>query len=140
VAANEGRLISLGDILDAYRILSAMPGTLFVEGVGGWCVPLSGSLGMNNVAERLGIPVILVVGLRLGCINHALLTRLAIGESNLDIAGWVANQTDPDYRYSDRTVEYLNESLGCNLLGVVPFLSTDELSRIDSFLDIDCLL
>ncbi len=139
-AESEGREIDLAGIFRAYREISSRPGFLFVEGIGGWCVPLTRSAGMNDLVKELDIPVILVVGLRLGCINHALLTRQAIATSNVPLAGWVANQMDPDYRYSVPTVSYLSDVFESPLLGVIPFLPAPGLADIDSCLETDCLL
>ena len=90
-AALEGRSIALGPLVAQARALAARADVLVVEGVGGFCVPLGPEGDTADLAVALGYPVILVVGLRLGCINHALLTAEAVRARGLRLAGWVAN-------------------------------------------------
>ncbi|RMH92908.1 dethiobiotin synthase [Lysobacter pythonis] len=89
--------IGLGEIAEAHRRLRAMPGVegVLVEGVGGWLAPLSESLEQADVARALGLPVLMVVGLRLGCVHHARSTWRAILADGCEFAGWVANPVDP---------------------------------------------
>ena len=93
-------------ILDAYRRLAAASDLLLVEGAGGWLAPISATETMADVAEQLALPVILVVGLRLGCLNHALLTRDAMRARGLPFAGWIANK--PADRNAVRRRQYRN--------------------------------
>lgn len=96
---------------------------IVVEGVGGWLVPLNACDSMADLAQRLDLPVVLVVGMRLGCLNHALLTAAAIEQSGLPLVGWVANQIDPDYARCEDNITTLNTRLGVPLLLSLPWLS-----------------
>lgn len=95
-AAQTGMEIKLETITAAYAALARISDVVVVEGVGGFRVPLSASLDTADLAQALNLPVVLVVGMRLGCLNHALLTAEAIQQRNLRWAGWVANELDPD--------------------------------------------
>jgi dethiobiotin synthetase len=122
-AALEGVTIEPVPILTAYaEILGASDATV-VEGVGGFCVPFSEDFDSADLAVQFGLPVVLVVGMRLGCINHALLTAEAIIARGLVLAGWVANQVDPDMRFADENVAELARRLPAPLLGRVPRLN-----------------
>lgn len=94
---------------------------IVVEGVGGWQVPLNRRHTAADLAQRLGLPVVLVVGLRLGCLNHALLTAAAIRAGGLEIAGWVANLIDPQFRHVDDNIAALKARLDAPLLMRVPW-------------------
>ncbi len=119
----EGVRIEPVTILTAYaEILGASDATV-VEGVGGFCVPFSDDFDSADLAVQLGLPVIMVVGLRLGCINHALLTAEAIVARGLVLAGWVANQVDPSMRFADENVAALAQRMPAPLLGRVPRLN-----------------
>jgi dethiobiotin synthetase len=126
----EGVRIEPVPILTAYaEILGASDATV-VEGVGGFCVPFSEEFDSADLAVQLNLPVIMVVGLRLGCINHALLTAEAIVARGLVLAGWVANQVDPDMRFADENVAALEQRMPAPLLGRVPRL--DQPSAADA--------
>ena len=110
--------------------------SVVVEGAGGWIVPINNKLTMADVAIRLGLPVVLVVGIRLGCINHALLTVEAIKCSGLPFYGWVANNIVENTE-SDAIIESLKGRIPVPCLGVVPVLSAtqvaiDHITLLDS--------
>ncbi len=94
---------------------------VLVEGAGGWLSPLDNKLTNKTFAEQLGLPVILVVGLRLGCINQALLSVLAIQQSKLNLCGWVAMQIDEKMLYIEENIAYLQTHISPPLLTVIPF-------------------
>lgn len=94
-----------------------------IEGAGGWQVPLNDSATMADLAVGIGAPVILVVGMRLGCINHALLTVAAVAAAGLPLAGWVANHIDPDMAVSEENVTTLKNRIPAPLLGQVPAMN-----------------
>ena len=97
IAAREAKTpVELAVIEEAFRSCQSRADAVIVEGVGGWCVPLGESLWIEDVARLLRLPVLLVVGVRLGCINHAVLSARAIIESGFPLLGWVANVIDPD--------------------------------------------
>ena len=104
--------IELDVIADSYSRLAGIADAVVVEGAGGVLVPLAPRRDMLDIPARLRVPVLLVVGIRLGCINHALLSALAIRTRNLELAGWVANRIDPQMREPDANVSALSERLG----------------------------
>ncbi len=117
-AAEAGVRIALEPIQRAYAGLAARADAVIVEGAGGWLAPIDGSRTMADVAEALGLPVILVVGLRLGCLNHAALSAGAIRASRVPLAGWIANAIDPHF---DRVAD--NLQMLARLLGGAPLLT-----------------
>ncbi len=119
-AAEEGVNIEFAPIKAACRTAMEAADLVIVEGVGGFCVPLSGDHNTADLAAALGLPIILVVGMRLGCLNHALLTAEAIASRGLTIAGWVANLIDPAMSHFDQNLSTLRELLYAPLLGVIP--------------------
>jgi dethiobiotin synthetase len=115
-----GVAIEFPRILLAYRELAARADTVIVEGVGGFCVPLNDRQDSADLARQLGLPVILVVGMRLGCLNHALLTVRAIADQQLECTGWVANVLDAGMPALQENIAALRERIGAPLLGVIP--------------------
>ncbi len=120
-AAEEGVRIDAGRIRDAFAALTTRADVVFVEGVGGFRVPLDDDYDTADLARDMGLPVILVVGMKLGCINHALLTAEAIAARGLNLAGWVANRIDPAMLRFEQNLDALSQRLSAPLLGVVPF-------------------
>lgn len=120
-AEEEGRRIELATIVDAFAQLRARADVdaVVVEGVGGFCVPLGDEHDAADLAVALQLPVILVVGMRLGCISHALLTQQAIAARGLPLAGWVANRIDPAMARFDENLAALQARIKAPLLGVV---------------------
>jgi dethiobiotin synthetase len=110
----------------AFAQLQAMADAVLVEGVGGFCVPLGASCDTADLAALLKLPLILVVGMRLGCINHALLTQQAIAARGLPLAGWVANRIDPAMSRFAENLAALQARLPAPLLGVVEYGTTPE--------------
>jgi dethiobiotin synthetase len=110
--------------------------TVLVEGAGGWLVPLNDTETMVDVAAGLGYPVILVVGMRLGCLNHALLTVQAIESAGLSLAGWVANTTGPVMDAFDDNLQTLEQRLPALRLGSVPYLGASATpEQVNTWLD-----
>ena len=134
-AEQAGAAIESELILDAYRNLSSVADIVIVEGVGGFCVPLNFGEDSADLAQRLGLPVILVVGLRLGCLNHALLTAHSIRAKGLTLAGWIANRIDPAMAAAERNVAALAERLAAPLLGVVEFMAAPNSEHVAGRLD-----
>jgi dethiobiotin synthetase len=114
-----GAVIDLDVIAAAYARLAARADAVVVEGAGGALVPLTRQTDMLDIPKRLGLPVLLVVGIRLGCLNHALMSALAINARGLVLAGWVANRIDPAMREGDANVATLVERLPAPLVGDV---------------------
>jgi dethiobiotin synthetase len=121
-AIDAGIEVDLGRIKSAFTELRARADRVVVEGVGGWCVPLSGHATVADMVLELGLPAIMVVGMRLGCLNHALLTEHAISDSGARLLGWVANCREPDDFDLRRCVETLETRIRAPLLGIVPRL------------------
>jgi dethiobiotin synthetase len=119
-AALAGVEIELAPILAAHARLAALGEVVLVEGVGGWLAPLSATLDQPALARALGLPVILVVGLRLGCLNHARLSVRAIQADGLALAGWIASDVDPTLEYAGEYFEALQRVLPAPLLGRLP--------------------
>jgi dethiobiotin synthetase len=119
-ARHEGVTIGHGKILAAYHRLAAMADVVLVEGAGGWLAPISGVETMADVAGKLDLPVILVVGLRLGCLNHALLTREAIRARGIRFAGWIANKLRSEMPLASANIETLSSRFGMAPLAIVP--------------------
>jgi len=113
---------------------------VLVEGAGGWRVPINPRETLADVAVQLGAGVILVVGMRLGCINHALLTAEAIHRDGLPLAGWVANQPGERMNRHEENLDTLRRLLPAPLLGDVPFMRTPGGSEMAVHLDIRPLL
>ena len=139
-ATQAGVTIQLDVIVAAYRALQAQADVVVVEGAGGWLVPLNPQHSMADLASQLGLPVILVVGMRLGCINHALLTVAAIAQSGVPLAGWIANQTLPAMPAFNGNLASLRARIAAPLLGVVPWLAVPDQKRIAIHLDLDAIL
>ena len=111
-------------ILDRFARLRRLAPWVVVEGVGGWLTPLGPRLTMADVAHSLRLPVILVVGVRLGCLNHALLTTEAIRHRGMTLAGWVANLVDPDMTMAEENVSTLRDRIEAPLLASFPHFDT----------------
>ena len=111
-----GEAIDLDRIGSAYGRLAQAADAVVVEGAGGVLVPLGRGTHMLDIPARLGLPVLLVVGVRLGCLNHALLSALALGSRGIRLAGWVANRVDPAMREGDANVAALIERLPAPLV------------------------
>lgn len=132
-AAAAGDTIVFGRIMDAFHELCASAPYLVVEGAGGWLVPLNGQQTMEDLARLMHLPVVLVVGMRLGCINHALLSHRAIRGAGVPFAGWVANHVDPVWRDAASSLSTLTAALGPPL-AVVPYGDATEALEIAPFL------
>ena len=122
-AANEGVRIEPEPIFRARDALAAQADLLLIEGVGGFRVPLDDDYDTADLAVALGAPVILVVGLRLGCINHALLTVDAIAARGLPLAGWIGNAIDPEMSRREENLTALEARIDAPLLGTLPHLA-----------------
>lgn len=123
LAAQEvGIKIELENVFNHFEILKQHSETILVEGVGGWMAPLGHVITNEHLAKTLGLPVILVVGLRLGCISHTLLTVRAIEAADVALVGWVANTIDPNQERIEEIVTTLSKRLAAPMLGQVSHL------------------
>ena len=139
-AAEAGLMLTAEQLTQAcFKVFERRAALTVVEGAGGWRVPLSDRQTMADLAIALGEPVILVVGLRLGCINHALLTAEAIAADGLKLAGWVANQIDPQMGRQQHNLDTLKALMPAPLLGVVPRLTPLTMAGVAKYLQLDAL-
>lgn len=120
-ARHAGVRIEFARILASYNELAAQSDEVVVEGAGGFCVPLNDKLDSVDLAKQLDVPIILVVGMRLGCLNHALLTMRAIADAQIECAGWIANVIDPHMSALQENIDTLRERIKAPLLGIIPF-------------------
>lgn len=128
-AAEAGVSIDRGRLLEAYAGLEARAEAVVVEGAGGFRVPLGDAFDSADLAAALGLPVVLVVGMRLGCLNHALLTAAAIDAAGLTLAGWVANHVDPAMSHKAENVAALEARLHAPLLARIEYDPAADASR-----------
>ncbi len=123
IAAKQvGQNIELNVIIRNYEQLKTQADIVIVEGFGGWRVPINANLGLKDMVLAMKTPVILVVGIRLGCINHALLTAEAIVKDGCYLIGWIANQIDIDF-VGQQAIDTISEYLSAPLLAQMPYLN-----------------
>jgi len=120
-AAEAGVSIELAPLRTAFDQLRLLSDVVVVEGVGGWAAPLSATLDQADLARALDLPVVLVVGMRLGCLNHARLSAAAIAADGLQCVGWVANEVDPDMARRDENFALLTARLPMPCWGRIPY-------------------
>ena len=124
-ARDQGVQIDLSRIVASFDRLAARADTIVVEGVGGWLVPLADDLDVVSLACKLDLPVILVVGLRLGCLNHALLSERAIRSCGCKMAGWIANHPIPDFPRAGENIATLERLMKSPRLATIRWASQD---------------
>ncbi|KML45361.1 dethiobiotin synthetase [Burkholderia cepacia] len=144
VAAQEGVTLDIDTIVACHREALTRADIVVVEGAGGFRVPLTDTRDMADLAVALGVPVVMVVGVRLGCISHALLTADAIRQRGLTLAGWVANHVDPAMSFPDENVATLHDWLArehrAPLIGRIPYMAPAAPESAAAMLDIDALV
>lgn len=118
-AREAGISVGLAPVLAAHARLAAQADFVLVEGVGGWLAPLTATLDQSGLARALELPVVLVVGLRLGCLNHARLSARAIAADGARLAGWIASEVDPAMAHRDDNFEALRDRLPAPCLGLL---------------------
>lgn len=139
-AQQAGTQIDLAVIQRAYQALSNQADVVIVEGAGGFLVPLNEHQTGADLAKTLNLPAILVAGMRLGCLNHALLTAQAIKAAGLTLIGWVANCMDPQMLVLQQNIATLKQRLDCPLLGILPFDREINIELSAGLLDIKFLI
>lgn len=138
-AARMQQQITLDEISMGLSKLALLePDVLLIEGAGGWRLPLGNDVFMSDFVVTHNIPVILIIGLKLGCLNHALLTYQALTSDGVDVVGWVGNQVDPDMLYADENIKSLKQMIDAPCLGIVPHLKNTEDAK--RYLQLDFLL
>ena len=138
-AQRAGVIVQFSRIAVSYQELAAQADVVIVEGAGGLLVPLNAQQDSADLVKELGLPIILVVGMRLGCLNHALLTVGVIAARGLVLAGWVANVVDADMASIEENVAALRQRISAPLLGVVPFMTQPDARAAAGQLDLDRL-
>ena len=137
-ARDAGVAVTLAPIRSAYAALRAQADVVVVEGVGGWAAPLADGLEQADLVRALQLPVVLVVGLRLGCLSHARLTARAITEDGIPFAGWIGSTIDPGFDRLDDYLQLLRAALPVPCLGVLPH--GDDVVAIAAHLDVAALV
>lgn len=125
-----GEKINVEKIADDFNFLHKEADSVLVEGVGGWCVPLSDSEMLADMVRRLDLAVILVIGLRLGCINHALSTSRAIQSDGVKLQGWMTSQIDQDYVGIEQASDTFHSRIKAPCLGSLPYLEKFDLDSL----------
>lgn len=138
-AEQAGVMMSLDAMLDSYRALVELADVVIVEGAGGFMIPLNDAETSADLACMLGLPVVLVVGMRLGCLSHALLTREAIAAQGLVCAGWVCNAIDASMLNFKENVESMEARLDAPLIASIPFLKDPDPAACASGFALDAL-
>ncbi len=118
--------VKLATIVERFNTLKELAEIVLVEGAGGWYAPLNDHEDISDLAKSLALPVIIVVAIRLGCINHAKLTWQAIQHSGIPCAGWIAVCVDPDMLNRDENIHTIKTALNVPLLGVLPYLASAD--------------
>ena len=118
--------VKLANIVERFNALKELAEIVLVEGAGGWYAPLNDREDISDLAKALALPVIIVVAIRLGCINHAKLTWQAIQHSGIPCAGWIAVCVDPDMLNRDENIHTIKTALNVPLLGVLPYLASAD--------------
>jgi dethiobiotin synthetase len=131
VAAEQGLRLEMGVITQAFRNIQKQSACVVVEGAGGLLIPFNDTEDLGDFATEINLPIILVVGMKLGCINHALLTYEAIRARNLDIAGWVANTLNAEMPLLQENLQTLKTRMSAPFLGLIPTLPK-ELEKSDN--------
>lgn len=124
--AGVGNPVKLDLLIAKFELLKTLADVVVVEGAGGWYSPLNEREDNSALAKALGLPVIMIVAIRLGCINHAKLTYQAIMQSGITCAGWIAVCTDPELLSRDENIMTLKNALSVPLLGVLPYRKTAD--------------
>lgn len=124
--AGKNNPVSLDKVIACFNQLQERAEIVVVEGAGGWYTPVNNQQDMADLAKALALPVILVVAIRLGCINHAKLTYRAIQQAGVDCAGWIAMCADPDVLNPEEIIQTIENALDAPLLGVLPYRKTAD--------------
>lgn len=138
-AEQAGVRVDIDNIYNKYIQLCGVSDCVLVEGAGGWQVPLNEDETMADLALRLNLDVIMVVGIRLGCLNHARLTAAAITASGCTLAGWVANQLPPSPECTQENINYLKSVISVPLLGVLPVMPVVSAAAVAANLSLAAL-
>ena len=139
-AKKDGVTIKLSCLQAAYAYLTSQADAVIVEGVGGWAASLAEGLDQADLVQAFDVPVILVVGLRLGCLNHARLSASMIVANGCRLSGWIASEVDPEMQCREENLILLKKYLHAPYLGCLPYCSQPDPSNLTQYLDITMLL
>ena len=139
-AQSAGETIEVSRVKDNFGKLCSSSDYTLVEGIGGWHVPINKHQSTVDIAKQINLPIIMVVGFRLGCLNHALLTYQAIKLARLRCVGWVANTIDPNLERMQENYTALKERLDCPCIGAIPYISQPKTEDIAMLLKLEQLL
>lgn len=140
-AMKDGKRLQVSQLVGFCRgVLMQSADLAVIEGAGGWRVPLNSRETLAGLAQQLDLPVILVVGVKLGCINHALLTVEAIASDGVKLAGWVANQLDAEMSCYAENIATLKSLIPAPCLGEVPYLAQPTVGAVASYLQLDLVI
>lgn len=126
--------VVINNIVAGFNTLKTLADIVVVEGAGGWYTPLNERETIADLARSLALPVIMVVAIRLGCINHAVLTYRAIQQSGLPCAGWIAMCTDPDMLSREGNIQTIKSAVDAPLLGVLPYQQVPDFNLLAGWL------
>lgn len=132
--AGKDNPVVLSEVLAKFDVLKLQAEVILVEGAGGWLAPINNHQDISDLAKRLALPVVMVVAIRLGCINHAKLTYQAIKQTGVPCAGWIATCTEPDMLVREENIHTLKAAFGAPLLGVMPFTKEPDFIKLATFL------
>ena len=133
-AERAGMTVTLPEMDEAFQALRATADVVLIEGVGGWMAPLATGLDQCELVRQFGVPVILVVGMRLGCLNHARLTARAIHADGCELRGWIAMAIDPELAFAEEYFHLLQAALSAPCLGRLPHMATPEPRHLAGYL------
>lgn len=139
ISEKVGQPIEFSVMSDGLKQLQSKAQWVLVEGAGGWYTPLSAQQSYADWVMEQQLPVIMVVGIKLGCINHALLTALAIQQSGLKLVGWIANEVEPAGTYQAEYLETLHRSINAPCLGIIPYQNGDKFLDVGQYVDLSLL-
>ena len=140
VAMHQGLKLEMGVIAEAFQEVQKHADYVVVEGAGGLLIPLNENEDLSDFAQAIDLPVILVVGMQLGCINHALLTYEALKARNLNIAGWVANSLSTEMPLLQENLQTLQVRMDAPFLGLIPTLPKELQKAINGPYSIEALI
>lgn len=139
IAAERGMRLELDRMVQGYQTLQTQIAHVIAEGAGGFLTPIDDRHDLSEFAKHIQVPVILTVGMRLGCINHTLLTIEAIEKRGLSLAGWVANCIDPDMTYLRENILTLKDRIKAPLLGSIAHLPPNLQKKVNAPYSIEAI-
>ncbi len=139
-ALTTSQVIDIKKIMDCYEQISAVSDCVIVEGAGGWKVPINDRESMADIAVALALPVIIVVSVKLGCLNHAILTYESLLKNEMPLAGWVANMVELNVSHIPEQIDTLRRTLYGPLLGIIPPMACTDPAQVAEYLDVHFLM